>query len=86
MSRRHGPVRKEDLPDWSERRAALRYVPALVALVWRTNRGLTVAMGLLRLVRAFFPVAILWIGKLIIDAVVAYRAGTPHPICSGSGV
>jgi ATP-binding cassette subfamily B protein len=70
-------MRKEDLPDWSERRAALRYVPQLVALVWRTNRGLTVAMGVLRIARAFLPVGILWVGKLIIDAVVAYRAATP---------
>ena len=53
-----------------ERLAALRYLPALVGLVWQTNAGLTVAMVVLRLTRAFVPVASLWVAKLIIDAVV----------------
>jgi ATP-binding cassette subfamily B protein len=54
-----------------ERLAALRYLPALVGLVWQTHAGLTVAMVTLRLVRGFVPVASLWAAKLIIDAVVA---------------
>jgi ATP-binding cassette subfamily B protein len=55
---------------------ALRYVPQLLRLVWNTHRGFTVAMALLRLVRAFVPIATLWIGKLIIDGVVtAQRTG-----------
>ncbi|HEX7979290.1 MAG TPA: ABC transporter ATP-binding protein [Gemmatimonadaceae bacterium] len=53
------------------RLAALRYLPALVGLVWQTHAGLTVAMVTLRLVRAFVPVASLWAAKLIIDHVVA---------------
>jgi ATP-binding cassette subfamily B protein len=39
--------------------------------VWDTHRGFTLAMALLRLVRAFVPIVTLWIGKLIIDGVVA---------------
>ncbi|HEX5708960.1 MAG TPA: ABC transporter ATP-binding protein [Pyrinomonadaceae bacterium] len=62
-------------PTLRERVAVLRNVPPFVRLVWRTHRGLTVAMVLLRLVRAFVPVAVLWVGKLIIDAVVAARGG-----------
>ena len=58
-------------PSFRERLEALRYIPRLLALVWETHRGLTVAMGSLRLVRAFVPIATLWIGKLIIDGVVA---------------
>ena len=58
-------------PTFRERMAALRYVPQLVRLVWDTHRGFTVAMAVLRLVRAFVPIATLWIGKLIIDGVVA---------------
>jgi ATP-binding cassette subfamily B protein len=53
----------------------LRNVPPFVRLVWKTHRGLTLAMILLRLVRAFVPVAVLLVGKLIIDAVVAARGG-----------
>ena len=64
-------------PTWRERLAALRYVPALVRLVWETHPGYTVAMVALRAVRGFVPIASLWVGKLIIDAVVATtRLGT----------
>ena len=62
-----------------ERLAALRYLPQLVRLVWQTHRGFTATMVVLRLVRAFVPVATLWAAKLIIDQVVLItRApGTP---------
>jgi ATP-binding cassette subfamily B protein len=62
-------------PTWRERITALRYVPPLVRMVWETHRGYTTTMALLRVVRAFVPVATFWIGKLIIDAVLAVRAG-----------
>ena len=42
-------------PPWRERVAALRYVPRLLGLVWQTHRGFTVAMIVLRLVRASYP-------------------------------
>src|ERR1051325_5122208 len=74
MSSPPRPQEKER-PGWRERIAALRYVPPLVRLVWQTHHGFTSVMVALRLVRAFIPVATLWIGKLIIDAVVAMRAG-----------
>jgi ATP-binding cassette subfamily B protein len=74
MSSLHRPQQKEQ-PSWRERIAALRYVPPLVRLVWQTHRGFTSVMVVLRLVRAFIPVATLWIGKLIIDTVIAMREG-----------
>jgi ATP-binding cassette subfamily B protein len=55
----------------------MRYVPALLALVWKTDRLLTVATAVLRVVRAFVPVATLWIGKLIIDEVIRARSASP---------
>ena len=63
----------EEGPGWRERVAALRYIMPLIKLVWQTHRGYTSAMTALRLFRAFIPVATLWIGKLIIDGVVAMR-------------
>ena len=60
-------------PSWRERARALRYLPALVGMVWSTDRGLTAAMIVLRLLRAFVPLAALWVGKLIIDMVVLAR-------------
>src|SRR6188474_604747 len=58
-------------PSFRERVDALRYIPRLLGLVWQTHRGLTLAMIGLRLIRAFVPITTLWIGKLIIDGVVA---------------
>jgi ATP-binding cassette subfamily B protein len=55
----------------------MRYVPALLVLVWQTDRLLTFGTGVLRIVRAFVPVATLWIGKLIIDEVIRARTGGP---------
>ncbi len=66
-SRRPHP---EPPPGWRARLEALRYVPPLLRLVWQTHRGFTAAMVVLRLLRAFVPIATLWVGKLIIDTVV----------------
>jgi ATP-binding cassette subfamily B protein len=71
--RRNAP---EPSPSWRERVAALRYVPPLIKLVWQTSRGYTVTMIALRLLLAFIPIATLWVGKLIIDAVVAATRDT----------
>jgi ATP-binding cassette, subfamily B, bacterial len=68
-------------PSWGERLAALRHVPPLVNLVYRTHRGYTAAILALRALRSLVPLAVLWVGKLIIDGVIAavraYAAGAP---------
>ena len=58
-------------PTWGERLEALKYVPPLVRLVFQTHRGYTICILVLRVIRSFIPVAVLWVGKLIIDAVIA---------------
>ncbi len=58
-------------PTWGERLAALRHVPPLVRLVFQTHRGYTTAILVLRAIRSLVPVAVLWVGKLIIDGVIA---------------
>src|SRR5258705_12149838 len=69
-----GPPRPgNERPTFRERFAALRYIPPLIKLVWETHRGYTTAMALLRLMRAGVPVAMLWVGKLIIYTAVASR-------------
>ena len=66
-----GPLPEDERPKgWRERLAALRYLPALLRLVWQTHRVYTAAMIALRLLRAFIPVTGLWVAKLIIDQVV----------------
>src|SRR5918912_1194214 len=74
-SQRRPPRDPNAVPTWRERLAALRYVPPLLRLVWDTHRGYTATMAVLRFARSFVPVATLWIGKLIIDAVVGLRGG-----------
>ncbi|HKG94810.1 MAG TPA: ABC transporter ATP-binding protein [Gemmatimonadaceae bacterium] len=59
-----------------ERVGALRNLPPFLRLVWQTSPALTVGTLVLRLLRALLPVATLFVGKLIIDEVVA-RAQTP---------
>ena len=59
---------------WKERLEALRYVPALFRLIWRTHRGYTAAIALLRVARSMVPVATFWVGKLILDSVISAKA------------
>ncbi|MEJ7618556.1 MAG: hypothetical protein WKF30_16680 [Pyrinomonadaceae bacterium] len=63
-------------------RRALRYVPPLMRLVWRTHRGYALVMIALRFARAV-PIATLWTGKLIIDAVVASANGAGQALPPG---
>lgn len=53
----------------------MRHIPALAKLVWNTHRGYTLAMMVLRVTRAFVPIATFWVGKLILDTVIAVRDG-----------
>ena len=61
-----------------DRLGTLGNLPRLLRLIWRTSPGLTLATVGLRLLRALLPTAALYVGKLIIDAVVA-EARLPHP-------
>lgn len=54
-----------------ERLGALRNLPPFFALIWQTSRSLTIASLTMRLIRALLPVITLYVGKLIIDAVIA---------------
>ena len=59
-----------------ERFGALRNLPPFLRLVWQTSPVLAGGTLVLRFVRALLPVATLFVGKLIIDEVVA-KAQTP---------
>ncbi|MBC8034898.1 MAG: ABC transporter ATP-binding protein [Chitinophagaceae bacterium] len=61
---------KDDRLTLKERFEALRLIPAFFRLVWDTSKRLTLLNILLRIVRASIPLAILYVGKLIIDQVV----------------
>ena len=53
-------------------RLTLTHLRRTLGLVWRTSRPLTVALGVLTLLGALVPIAIAWVGKQIIDGVVAH--------------
>ncbi len=58
---------QEPKPTWRERLLALRNLRPLLVMVWQTHRGYVTAIIALRALRAVVPLAVLWIGKLIID-------------------
>jgi ATP-binding cassette, subfamily B, bacterial len=47
------------------------HTPEAVRLVWQTNRWATIGLGFLTLAGALLPVSQAWVGKLIVDGVVA---------------
>lgn len=53
-----------------ERMAALRNLPAFFKLVWQTSHWMTLVTSVLRILRSAMPLALLYVGKLIIDEVV----------------
>jgi ATP-binding cassette subfamily B protein len=48
-----------------------RYSRRALALVWSTHRALTIGLGLLTLAAGLMPAGVAYLGKLIVDAVVA---------------
>lgn len=60
-------ARRALLPDLS----ALRYTPRALSLVWATSPGLTLVFGALTLLAGLLPASLAWVGKHIVDAVVA---------------
>ena len=55
---------------FKDRFSALGNLPRFFKLVWQTSPSLTIANAVLRIFKSATPVAILYVGKLIIDQVV----------------
>nr|KAJ9619358.1 hypothetical protein H2204_012728 [Knufia peltigerae] len=67
-------------PSLRQRFKAMRNLPPFLRQVWQTSRALTLASLGLRLIRALLPVAMLYVGKLIIDTALhlsQHDAGFP---------
>ena len=56
---------------WQKVRNALVHTPQALRLVWQANRVATVGLGFLTLGGALLPATQAWVGKLIVDGVVA---------------
>jgi ATP-binding cassette subfamily B protein len=50
---------------------SFRHTPRTLALVWRSSPRSTVALGALTLLASVLPIAVAWVGKAIMDAVVS---------------
>src|SRR5215217_1247867 len=76
--RGNGRGRMPAAPDvgWRERLQALKHLPKLLRMVWETEPRYVVGILVLRVARSAVPLAVLWIGKLIVDEVV--RAIATH--------
>ena len=62
--------KKEEELTTRERFDALQYIPPFLRMVWASSPPMALANLLLRLVKAGLPLAILYVGKLIVDEVV----------------
>jgi ATP-binding cassette, subfamily B, bacterial len=49
---------------------ALRHLPPFLAMIWRTDRRLAMFNIFFRGIKALLPLAILYVGKLLLDAIV----------------
>ncbi|ODT83989.1 MAG: ABC transporter ATP-binding protein [Pelagibacterium sp. SCN 64-44] len=71
------PPIPDKAPSLRERIENLRHLGRLVAQIWRTSKPLTAASVGLRLISALQPLAMLYVGKLIIDEVVRLTGIVP---------
>ncbi len=59
------------LQKWQEIRHTFTHTPQAVRLVWETNHWATIGLGALTIGSALLPASQAWVGKLIVDSVVA---------------
>ena len=59
-----------------ERISALRNLPRFFKLVWQSSPGMMLANFLFRILRSAIPVAVLYVGKLIIDGIIHLKDNT----------
>ena len=68
----------KDKANFKDQFSALKIIPALFRLIWRTNRYLMLGNLVLRLLRSTVPLITLFIGKEIVDEVV--KLINHHPL------
>ena len=71
------PKNKNEI-SFKDRFSALINLPAFFKLVWQTSPALALANALLRLIRSSIPIALLYVGKMIIDQVVLAGKSSDH--------
>ena len=64
---------------WQERLSALRNTPPVLKIVWQSGPGVVIFGLVARIFASLLPLALLWIPKLIVDAIVHSRV-TGQPV------
>src|SRR6266481_6618057 len=59
---------------WQERLSALRNTPPVLKIVWQSGTGVVIFGLVSRLFASLLPLVLLWIPKLIVDAIIHARA------------
>ncbi|GGG10276.1 ABC transporter ATP-binding protein [Pontibacter amylolyticus] len=71
-----GANQADDKKSFREQVGALKNLPKFFRLIWNTSPSMTIGNVLLRLVKSAIPLAMLYVGKLIIDEVIGLIAVT----------
>ncbi len=61
---------KDQPQSWREQLGALRHLPPFFKMIWQTSPSLTIGNAALRLIKSVLPLAMLYIGKEIVDEVI----------------
>ena len=67
------------LRKWQEVRHSFSHTPTAIRLVWQANRSATIGLAFMTLAGALLPATQAWVGKLIVDGVVASIRGGHDP-------
>jgi ATP-binding cassette subfamily B protein len=76
MAKSKNTIPTQDI-SFKERLSALKNLPNFFKLVWQSSPSKTLISFTLRILRSAMPVALLYVGKLIIDQVVALNTNSP---------
>ncbi len=66
----HGGNKSDDQQSWREQWEALRHLPPFFRMIWKTSPSLSIGNATLRLLKSVLPLAMLYVGKEIVDEVI----------------
>jgi ATP-binding cassette subfamily B protein len=76
MARTRNPIQITDI-SFKDRISSFRNLPDFFKLVWQSSPSKTSISFILRILRSAMPVSLLYVGKLIIDQVIALNGHVP---------
>ena len=77
-----GMIRKAMAAGWTTLKARLSRLGQTLALVWRCSPTLTLSLSLLTLFGVVLPLLVAYVGKALVDAVVAHQQAAALRLCA----